>query len=411
MPSGRATRRRRAKPRNPAESVTDATEQLATALAGRYVIGREVGQGGMATVYQAHDVRHDRQVAVKVMRQQVAVAVTADRFLREIRTTAGLQHPHLVPVFDSGNADGLLYFVMPLIEGESLRSRLEREGPLPVVEAIRLVREVAEALEYAHERGILHRDLKPENILLSHGHALLADFGIARAAGARQEDRLTQTGASVGTPAYMSPEQATGETDLGPASDVYALAAILFELLTGEPPFTGPTFEAILVKRFTQEPPRCARRRADTPPACDAAVARALAVDPALRYPSARAFADALAPGATPEPRAPAAAPPSPSVVVLPFENRSADPDNEFFSDGLTEEIIADLSRVKAIRVLSRTSSMQLKGTTKTIRTLGRELGVRYALAGSVRKAGNSLRITAELVDVESDTPAWRSEE
>ena len=259
-------------------------DRLTAALTDRYRIDRELGAGGMATVYLAHDLKHQRNVAIKVMRPEVSAELTADRFLLEIRTTANLQHPHIVPVFDSGTAEGQLFFVMPLIEGESLRDRLDREGPLPVDEAIRLVREVAGALDYAHGQGILHRDLKPENIMLSRGHAMLADFGIARAAGTTGRERLTQTGMAIGTPAYMSPEQATGDRDIGPSSDIYGLAAILFELLTGEPPFTGPTFEAILVKRFTGSASRWHHAR-ETPAACEVAIARALdATGRSIRY-------------------------------------------------------------------------------------------------------------------------------
>ncbi len=381
-------------------------DRLTAALADRYTLERELGAGGMATVYLAQDLRHHRPVAIKVMRPEVSAELAADRFLLEIRTTANLQHPHIVPVFDSGAVDGVLYFVMPLIEGESLRARLDRDGPLPVAEAVRLVSEVAGALEYAHSQGILHRDLKPENIMVSRGHALLADFGIARAAGTPGHDRLTQTGTSLGTPAYMSPEQATGERELGPTSDVYGLGSILFELLTGEAPFTGATFEAILVKRFTQEAPRCSSRRADTPPACDAAVARALARDPAERFATAGEFAAALVAPGTPTATATAVRA-TPAIVVLPFANLSPDPENEYFSDGLTEEIISDLSGVRALTVISRTTSMQLKGTTKDMRTIGNELGVRYVLEGGVRKAGSQLRITAQLIDAAADAPIW----
>lgn len=380
---------------------------LSAALAGRYRLEHELGRGGMATVYQAEDLRHHRRVAIKVLHPEQSAAVGKERFLREITTTANLQHPHIVPVFDSGEASGQLYFVMPLVEGESLRARLDREGRLPVEEAIRLTREVADALEYAHGAGILHRDLKPENIMLSRGHALLADFGIAGSTIETGEHaRLTQTGTSLGTPAYMSPEQATGERELSPACDVYGLGSILFELLAGEPPFTGPTFEAILVKRFTQEAPRASMLRADTPPGADAAIARALAREPGDRFATASAFAAAIL-------EVPAAAVPSTaaarerSIVVLPFANLSPDPDNEYFSDGLTEEIITDLGSVKALSVISRTTAMQLKGTTKDIRTIGRELAVRYVLEGSVRKAGNALRITAQLIDAAQDAPVW----
>lgn len=388
--------------------MNDPSARLASALGPSYRLERELGHGGMATVYQAHDLKHQRRVAIKVLHPEHSAALGKERFLREITTTANLSHPHIVPVFDSGEADGQLYFVMPLIDGESLRARLEREGPLPVAEAIRLIREVADALEYAHGAGVLHRDLKPENIMLSRGHALLADFGIAGSTiGTSEQSRLTQTGTSLGTPAYMSPEQATGERELGPPSDVYGLGSILFELLTGEAPFTGPTFEAILVKRFTQEAPRCSSRRADTPPACDAAVARALARDPAARFGSAREFAEALGPGhAAPTASRPAATDDR-SLAVLPFNNLSADPDNEFFSDGLTEELITDLASVKALRVISRASSQQLKGTTKGMREIGSTLGVRYVLTGGARKAGNALRITAQLTDTTTDQQVW----
>jgi serine/threonine-protein kinase len=392
--------------------MTDATARLAGALAGRYRLERELGQGGMATVYLAEDLRHRRRVAIKVMKPAVAQSIGADRFLREIEIAARLQHPHIVPVFDSGSADGDLYYVMPLVEGESLRDRLAREGRLPVDEAVRLVREVAGALDYAHAEGVLHRDLKPENIMLSRGHALLADFGIARVAG-DGADRLTQTGMSVGTPVYMSPEQSTGERELGPPSDVYGLGCILYELLAGTPPFTGATYEAILVKRFTQDAPRIRTARADTPPAVESTIARALARAPEARFATAQAFADALvaAPSTTtPTVVLPVTGAPSlgeRSIMVLPFENRSPDPDNEFFADGLTEEIISDLGKVRALNVLSRTSSMQLKGSTKPLGELGRELGVRYALTGSVRRAGPSLRITAELVDTASGRQLW----
>jgi eukaryotic-like serine/threonine-protein kinase len=381
--------------------------QLRDALADRYRIEGELGRGGMATVYLAEDLKHRRRVAVKVLHAELSAAVGKDRFLREITTAANLTHPHIVPVFDSGEADGQLYFVMPLIEGETLRARLEREGPLPVAEAIRLVRQVADGLEYAHGAGVLHRDLKPENIMLSRGHAVLADFGIAGStSGASEQPRLTQTGTSLGTAAYMSPEQATGEREIGPPSDVYGLASVLYELLTGEAPFTGPTFQAILVKRFTQEAPSCSSRRTDTPAACDAAIARALAREPADRFATVRAFADAIATASTPVVHRTTSASER-SIVVLPFANLSPDPDNEYFSDGLTEEIISDLSGIRALSVISRTSAMQLKGTTKDVRTLGRELGVRYVLEGGVRKAGPNLRITAQLIDAKTDHHLW----
>ncbi|MBA2291757.1 MAG: protein kinase [Gemmatimonadales bacterium] len=395
--------------------MTESTERLKAALADRYRVERELGQGGMATVYLAQDLKHHRPVAIKVMRPEVTAELAADRFLLEIRTTANLQHPHILPLFDSGTIavessdlrlTTQLYYVMPFIEGESLRDRLDRDGPLPVDDAVRLVCEVAGALDYAHQQGILHRDLKPENILISRGHALLADFGIARATGSTGRERLTQTGLAIGTPTYMSPEQATGEAELTPASDVYGLATILYELLTGDPPFTGATFEAILVKRFTQEAPRLRARRADAPMSCDTAVGRALARDPAARFASASEFAAALAPVAVP-PGDAARNQHVTSLAVLPFENLSPDAENGYFSDGLTEEVITTLSKVGTLRVISRSTMMQFRDRTRSAGDVARTLGVTHVLEGSVRKAGDRLRISASLLAAGSDASLW----
>jgi len=222
--------------------MTDAVTRLSAALADRYVIERELGAGGMATVYLAHDVRHDRKVALKVLRPELSAILGAERFLHEIKTTANLQHPHILSLFDSGEADGLVYYVMPYVEGESLRDRLNREKQLPVDDAVRIAREVADALEYAHQHGIVHRDIKPENILLHGGHAQVADFGIALAASKSEGGtRMTETGMSLGTPHYMSPEQSMGEREITPKADIYALGCVLYEMLTAEPPFTGAT--------------------------------------------------------------------------------------------------------------------------------------------------------------------------
>jgi len=230
---------------------------LALALADRYRIERELGQGGMATVYLAHDLRHDREVAIKVLHPDLGAALGADRFLTEIRTTARLQHPHILPLLDSGSADaGLLYYVMPLVTGETLRARLTRERQLPIADAVRLAREVASALDYAHQQGVIHRDIKPENILLQDGNALVADFGIALAVQQAGGQRLTQTGLSLGTPQYMSPEQAMGEKTIDPRTDIYALAAVTYEMLTGDPPFTGSSVQAVVAKVLSAEPER-----------------------------------------------------------------------------------------------------------------------------------------------------------
>jgi serine/threonine-protein kinase len=261
----------------------------------RYRLERELGQGGMATVYLAQDLRHDRRVALKVLRPELAAVIGGDRFLAEIRTTANLQHPHILPLHDSGEVDGTVFYVMPYVEGESLRDRLNREKQLPVEDAIRIAREVAGALDYAHRHGVIHRDIKPENILLHDGSALVADFGIALAASRTGAGRMTETGMSLGTPHYMSPEQAMGERELDARSDVYALGCVTYEMLTGEPPFTGPTAQAIVARVVTEEPRSLTLQRKSIPPNVDAAVAMALSKLPADRFNSAAQFADALA--------------------------------------------------------------------------------------------------------------------
>ena len=271
----------------------DLTSRLSDALADRYRIERELGQGGMATVYLAHDLRHDRRVAIKVLRPELAAVIGAERFLSEIRTTANLQHPHILPLHDSGEADSFLYYVMPYVEGESLRDRLAREKQLAVGEAIRIASEVAGALDYAHRHGIVHRDIKPENILLHDDRALIADFGIALAATSAGT-RMTETGMSLGTPHYMSPEQALGDRELDARSDVYALACVTYELLMGEPPFTGPTAQAIIAKVMTDEPPSLTGHRKTVPPHVEAAVLQGLQKLPADRFSSAAEFARAL---------------------------------------------------------------------------------------------------------------------
>ncbi len=279
-------------------------DQLRVALGDRYLVERELAQGGMALVFLARDVRHDRAVAIKVLRPELAAAVGAERFLKEIRVTANLQHAHILPLFDSGAAGNLLFYVMPFVEGESLRNRLSRERQLPIGEAVRLTLQVVSALEYAHRQGVLHRDIKPENILLQGDQALVTDFGIALALSQAGGNRLTETGMTVGTPQYMSPEQAAGDRELDSQSDLYSLAAVLYETLVGEPPFTGPTFQAILTKLVT-ETPRPLRQARDTiPPALEAAVQQALARLPADRLARAAEFGDALTRALIPTPTA-----------------------------------------------------------------------------------------------------------
>jgi Tol biopolymer transport system component/tRNA A-37 threonylcarbamoyl transferase component Bud32 len=274
--------------------LNDLLDRLRSALADRYRIERELGQGGMATVYLAQDLKHDRKVAIKVLRPELAAVIGADRFLSEIKTTANLQHPHILPLHDSGQADSFLFYVMPFVEGESLRDRLHREKQLPINDAVRIATEVAGALDYAHRHGIIHRDIKPENILLHDGRALVADFGIALAATSAGT-RMTETGMSLGTPHYMSPEQAMGDRELTPRSDVYALGAMTYEMLLGEPPFTGPTAQSIVAKVMTEKPAPLIARRERIPESVEDAVLTALEKLPADRFSTAAEFANALA--------------------------------------------------------------------------------------------------------------------
>src|SRR5687768_13039630 len=274
--------------------VTSPAARLASSVADRYRVLRELGQGGMATVYLAEDLKHGRKVAIKVLHPELSAVLGGERFLGEIRVTANLQHPHILGLIDSGEADGLLYYVMPYVAGESLRARLQREKQLPVEDALRLAREVASALHYAHRQGVVHRDIKPENTLLQDGAALVADFGIALAVEQAGGHRMTQTGMSLGTPAYMSPEQAMDERVIGPRSDVYALGAMTYEMLAGEPPFNGPNSQAIVAKVLTEQPPPLRPKRPTVSAAAEAAILTALQKLPADRWGTAKEFSDAL---------------------------------------------------------------------------------------------------------------------
>ena len=270
--------------------LTDVLTRLAGSLADRYEVQRELGAGGMATVYRAVDLKHQRDVAIKVLHPELGAALGGERFLSEIRTTARLQHPHVLPLLDSGEADGLLYYVMPLVTGETLRHRLEREKQLPIDDAISIAREVADALGYAHGLGVIHRDVKPENILLRDGHALVADFGIALAVQTAGGARMTQTGLSLGTPQYMSPEQAMGERTIDGRSDLYALGAVTYEMLAGEPPFTGPNVQAIVARLLAEEPRSLAVQRRAVPAGVEHAVMRALEKLPRIATHAPRSF-------------------------------------------------------------------------------------------------------------------------
>jgi serine/threonine protein kinase/Flp pilus assembly protein TadD len=387
---------------------------LRTALADRYRIEREVGRGGMATVFLAQDLKHDRRVALKVLHPELAASLGPERFLREIKVAARLNHPHIVPLHDSGQAGDLLYYVMPYVEGESLRHRLTRERQLPVDDALQIARNVGAALDYAHRQGVVHRDIKPENVMLHEGEALVTDFGIAKAVTAAANENLTQTGGTVGTPAYMSPEQAAGEAELDGRSDIYSLGCMLYEMLAGTAPFTGPTAQAVMAKRFTEPAPSVRTARSMVPEAIEAAVTKALAQVPADRFATAAQFAQALTahagmtpPGSTPATSATQAATSARSIAVLPFADMSPQRDQEYFCEGMAEEIINALTKIQALQVASRSSAFAFKGQNQDIRKVGEQLGVSTVLEGSVRKAGNRLRITAQLIKVSDGYHLW----
>ena len=391
--------------------MADLLDRLRTTLADRYTFDREVGRGGMATVYRAQDQKHHRPVAIKVLHPYLAVNLGPERFLREIQIAAQLQHPHIVPLYDSGQAGDLLYYVMPYVEGESLRQRLEREQRLPVDDAVYLGRAVLAALDYAHRHGVVHRDIKPENVMLHEGEAVVTDFGIAKAVTAAAASALTQTGATVGTPAYMSPEQAAGAAELDGRSDVYSLGCVVYEMLSGRTPFTGPTAQAIIAQCFTEPPPPLRGTRGDLPEWLEPVVMKSLAKDAGDRYATAAQFSQALkVPGSSTPPgmtTTTAAAAGAKSIAVLPFVNMSADAENEYFTDGVAEEIINALTKIQALRVASRTSSFAFKGKNQDIRKVGEQLNVTTVLEGSVRKAGSRLRVTAQLVNVADGYHLW----
>ena len=353
--------------------MTNPPPALAAALAERYAIEREIGRGGMATVYLAEDRKHGRKVAVKVLDASLTATLGAERFLREIRIAARLAHPHILPLIDSGEAGGWLYYVSPHVPDGSLRDRLRREPRLSVGESLRIAQEVGAALDYAHRQGFVHRDVKPENILFADRHAVLADFGIARAYSTAGAASVTEVGMALGTPEYMSPEQAAGEQDLGTPSDVYSLACVVYEMLAGRPPIRGDGARATMAKQVTEPPAPLRASRPDAPVHIERALARALAKDPAERLRTAAEFVAAL--------QAPAGAVGvsvaawGRGIAVLPFANASGDPDNEYLSDGITDELISALAKVEGLRVASRTSVFALKGKPQDVRAIGALLG------------------------------------
>jgi serine/threonine protein kinase/Flp pilus assembly protein TadD len=383
--------------------MTDIPEQLVAALTGRYAIESPLGRGGMATVYLAHDLKHNRQVAIKVLRPELAAELGAERFLREIEIVAQLSHPHILSLYDSGQADELLYFVMRYVEGESLRQKIERDKQLSLDEALEITLDVAEALDYAHAQSVIHRDIKPGNILLESGHAVITDFGIAIADRTLLHGRVTEEGVYVGTPEYMSPEQATGEHEIDGRSDMYSLACVLSEMLVGQPPFLGPTARAVIAKHITDPVAPLATVRPEVGPAVERVVVRALAKEPIDRFACLADFARALAGDGDSQDGAWSRK----SIAVLAFSNMSSDQDDEYFSDGLSDEIINTLTNIGSFNVVSRTSTFAFKGTNLDIRTIGRRLNVASVLEGSVRRAGNRLRVTAQLINVDDGFHLW----
>ena len=434
------------------DSAVDARAHLQSLLGGAYTVERELGRGGMATVWLAHDQKHKRPVALKVLHAHLAASLGPERFQREIEVAAGLQHPHILSVHDSGNANGLLWFSMPYVEGETLRARLAREGQLPMNEALRIAGEAAQALQYAHDHGVVHRDIKPENLLITaDGNTLVADFGIARAIGPDGEDsahgRLTETGLVVGTPQYMSPEQASGERVLDARTDMYSLATVLYEMLAGEPPFTGPNAQTVRAKMMSGAPPSVRRSRPTVLAAVDDAITKALAAAPADRFHTVADFARTLVSAQTSGQAGPSL-PLLPSarssraswrvevvalgvllgaglvflwrhtqsgvpigtaaLAVLPFEN-DGDTSNAYFADGITDEIRGKLTALPALRVIARASSNQYRRTDKSPQQIARELGAIYLLTGTVRwetgaNHARRVRVSPELVQLSQES-------
>ncbi|MFL5530348.1 MAG: protein kinase domain-containing protein [Gemmatimonadaceae bacterium] len=385
--------------------MTDVPISLANSLSDRYTIERLLGHGGMATVHLAEERKHRRKVAIKVLRQELGASVGAERFLREIGIAAQLSHPHIVPLIDSGESDGALYYVSPYVPGGSLRDKLDLEKKLPIDDALRIAHEVATALDYAHRNGFVHRDVKPENILFADDHALLADFGIAHVRARNMDEALTLGGLALGTPEYMSPEQASGETDIGVPGDVYGLACVFYEMLAGEPPLKGATPRATMAKQVTERPRPLRSLRPDAPLGFERVLERALAKDPSQRYASVVEFCNALD-TARSEPNRPFVMT-TRTIAVLPFVNSSPDPDNEYLSDGITDELINALAKVEGLRVASRTSVFALKGKAQDVRAIGALLEASEVLEGTVRRSGDNLRITVQLTSCDDGRLVW----
>ncbi len=430
----------------------DPSRGLRAGLAGRYEIESELGAGGMAIVYRARDAQRDRAVALKVLRPELSAATGIERFEREIRVASRLVHPNILPLLDSGVTGGLLWYTMPLVEGETLRARLDRERQLPLDEALQITAEVAAALGHAHERGIVHRDIKPENILLASGHALVTDFGIARALS-DTNDRLTASGLALGTPAYMSPEQSAGERDIDARSDLYALASVAYEMLAGEPPFTGPTVQAVMARRLSQPAPSLRVIRPAIPEGVDAALRRALATTPADRQASTAEFVTALqrkgtgagasAGIARPRPRRwslavsagvlgvaallalqlpmwrarpatdgtsvarPRGMADAIRLAVLPFRQIGGDASDRYLADGLTADVASALANLGGVRVIDQASVASLQASAKGAREIGTILRIDALVDGDVQKSGEAIRVRVRLVDPASEEAKW----
>jgi serine/threonine-protein kinase len=448
--------------------MSDLLTRLQTALGGAYRLERELGGGGMSRVFVAEDTSLGRRVVLKVLPPELGAGLSIDRFRREIQLAASLHHPNIVPLLTAGEADGLLYYTMPLIDGDSLRTRLAREGELPVAEVVRLIRDVVDALACAHERGVVHRDIKPDNVLLSRNHGLVTDFGVAKALSeATGGSSLTSAGVALGTPAYMAPEQATADPHVDHRADIYAVGALAYEMLAGRPPFAAPTPQAVLAAQVTQTPEPVTRFRPSVPPALAALVMRCLEKRPADRWQSADELlhqleamgtpSGGMAPTGSVTPVGQAAAGPAAAtrearqwqragylllglsvalagawgvsrfrgghaatpedatgartVAVLPFENLGR-PEDAYFADGITEEITNRLTGIAGLRVIARSSAKQYKGTTKSLRQIGQELGAGYVLEGTVRweKTGDTaslVRVSPELIRISDGTSVW----
>jgi len=424
-------------------------ELLRAALTGTYEVERELGAGGMATVYLARDPKHNRQVALKVLRPELASALGPDRFSREIRIVAQLNHPHILGLHDSGEVDGFLYFVMPLIEGESLRHRIERKAEMSVREAVRIIREVADALAYAHDRGIVHRDIKPGNVLVSGRHALVTDFGVAKAvtSAAINQDTLTTVGVALGTPTYMAPEQAMGDAGVDHRADIYALGALAYELLAGRPPFTGATAQAVLVAHVTEPPQPLGELRPAVSPALADLIMRCLAKDPKDRPQSAEGLVTALeslgtpSGGVTPTDTRPVTVVrPAPSrrrwvlgavaaliavvgfggwrllvgaggpqaierIAVMPIQDLSGS--DQAFVDALHGALINDVDQAGIVQVVSRNAVLRYRDATETSRQIAQALGVQALVEANVYRMGDRMRMTVQMVEPATSRHLW----